>query len=180
MNNKIWEGLLNIYLDDQKIHPRAINVLDPSFSSMNENQHTSFLCSLLNYEYCGKRPFLESFINIINDTVRFADIGKVRVTTQDHYIDSLISDDNMAIIIENKVCGAVDQNKQLETYIQDQEQRGIPLEHIYVVYLTLTGGSPATNSISKEKIVELGLRYTERSYNDILQWLQKDVLYACH
>lgn len=180
MNNKIWDGLLNIYSENQKIHPRAMNVLDPGFASMNENQHTSFLCALLNYEYCGKRPFLESFISIITDTARFADISKVRVTTQDHYIDCLISDDNMAIIIENKVCGAVDQNKQLETYIQDQEQRGIQLEHIYVVYLTLAGGSPAASSISKDSIAKMRFRYTERNYNDILQWLQKDVLYACH
>ena len=51
---------------------------------------------------------------MITDNARFADISKVRVTTQDNYIDCLISDGTKAIIIENKVCGAADQNKQLE------------------------------------------------------------------
>lgn len=150
MDEQIWNGLLHIYLDNQKTHPKTMNVLDPIFTSMNENQHTSFLCGLLNYEYCGNRPFLESFINMITDSARFADINKVVVTTQDHYIDCLISDGKLSIIIENKVCGAVDQDKQLETYIYNQEQRGIPLNHIYLVYLTLTGGSPNPNSISKK------------------------------
>lgn len=181
MDMQIWNDLLNIYIDNQKTHPKAMNVLDPSFASMNENQHTSFLCGLLNYEYCGRRPFLESFIGMITeDTARFADISKVRVTTQDHYIDCLISDGTQAIIIENKVCGAADQDKQLESYIADQEQSGIPSGNIYVVYLTLSGGSPAPYSLSQEDIAKQKSRYTERNYNDILQWLQKDVLYACH
>ena len=181
MDKQIWNGLLGIYMDIQKTHPKAMNILDPSYASMNENQHTSFLCGLLNYEYCGQRPFLESFIGMITDNARFADISKVRVTTQDNYIDCLISDGTKAIIIENKVCGAADQNKQLESYIiACQKQRGIPLDNIYVVYLTLSGGSPASGSLSQEDIAKLESRYTERNYNDILQWLQKDVLYACH
>ena len=54
------------------------------------------------------------------------------------------------------------------------------VDNIYVVYLTLSGGSPASYSLSPEYIAKLESRYTERNYNDILQWLQKDVLYACH
>ena len=84
MDKQIWNGLLGIYMDIQKTHPKAMNILDPSYASMNENQHTSFLCGLLNYEYCGQRPFLESFIGMITDNARFADISKVRVTTQDN------------------------------------------------------------------------------------------------
>ena len=180
MNETIWDGLLNIYRDNQKLHPMAVNVLAPSFASMTENQHTAFLCCLLNYDYCGARPFLESFISMITDTAHFADLGKVSVTTQDNNIDCLISDDNTAIIVESKVCGARDQPDQIERYIKNQEQRGIPFNNIYVVYLTLSGGSPSPNSISEDNIKNLGYRYSERNYNDILQWLQKDVLYACH
>lgn len=188
MGKTFWDGLLNIYFDNQKAHPKPLNVLDPSFASMNENQHTAFLCGLLAYRYCGKRPFLESFIAMITDSAQFDDIDKVEVTTQDHYIDCLISDGKKAIIIENKVCGAVDQNKQLESYIEDLEdpkKRGIQFDNIYVVYLTLSGGSPSQSSISEDTIAKLNSedtkrRYTERNYNDILQWLQRDVLSSCH
>lgn len=178
MDKNFWDGLLNLYLEDQKVHPKAMNVL--SYAIMNENQHTLFLCGLLNYEYCGVRPFLKSFIEMATDTVHFVDIGKVRVTTQDHYVDCLITDGNLSIIVENKVCGAGDQNNQIESYISRQMECGIAFDKIYVVYLTNSGGSPASHSLSEEMINKLGDRYKERNYNDILQWLQKDVLFSCH
>ena len=154
MDRQFWDELLNLYLEDQKAHPKVMNVL--TYAILNENQHTSFLCGLLNYEYCEGRPFLESFIEMITDSAHFVDIGKVKVTTQDHYVDCLITDGNLSIIIENKVCGAGDQNKQIESYISHQMECGVAFDKIYVVYLTNSGGSPASHSLSEEMIKKLG------------------------
>jgi len=79
-----------------------------------------------------------------------------QVTREDQHIDLLItrdgSDSKYAIIIENKINGAVDQKKQLQTYYRVLRDRGFEDSQIFVCYLTLRGGSPSKDSAGSTKV----------------------------
>ena len=59
---------------------------------------------------------------------------------QDNRIDLLIKErKSYAIVIENKIWGAPDQEKQIEKYIDYVIDTGIPKRRIFVIYLTSDG-----------------------------------------
>lgn len=164
---KIKEEYLKLVerLDDN------INFL--SLLPINENRHTNILAAILSYKQSNRYPFIKSLLKRI-----FPDLvaeEKWNIATQDNYIDTLLQSDSYAIIIENKACGAGDQPGQIQTYIQNMQDRDFDFENIYVIYLTPFGGSPNSSSLPGNLKESLGEHYAEVTYiNDILPWLPYD------
>jgi len=104
------------------------------------------------------------------------------------YIHYKYKDDDVHIIIENKVYGAGDTDKQLARYIATV--KGVSAEefkdkwydnpsdckNIHVVYLTADGTKePLTDSLP-ENLIKLINYYPINYINDILPWLEEDVM----
>lgn len=95
------------------------------------------------------------------------------VSCEKGHIDLLIcrdrEDGKYALIIENKVNGAKDQESQLQRYFDQLRVRGFEEHQIYVCYLPLRPGSPSADSIGTIPKERLWLR----SFNNhIIPWLQ--------
>ena len=141
---------------------------------VNENAHTKLLKSLIDY-----KPALLHFVAWIKEKhaldLPVSGDGSPEITTEDDYIDMLIQEGgNYAIIVENKVCGAVDQDQQLGRYINGCVGLGYTETQIYILYLVDRPGkepSEQTWGNYKESFKRrfLVLSYTE----DIIPWMQK-------
>ncbi|MCR5554706.1 MAG: PD-(D/E)XK nuclease family protein [Bacteroidales bacterium] len=167
-------------LDEVKENqPYHLNIIEELH--INENAHSRILAKLLQYkDKKGKYVFLESLLEFINDKKGYScDFSKINIvsteiTQEKDRIDILILNkkDN-AIIIENKICGAKDQEKQLSRYIKKVEGKEIQKRNIYIVYLTkyYQGPSNDTWSSVREKSA-FSNRFLNLSYMcDILPWL---------
>ena len=110
-----------------------------------ENFHSDILNMILDpyTEEVGNSQFLTSFLELIGcNTQDFkSDVSCEREASRnsrDSRIDILIESKKKAIIIENKINGAVDQPNQLARYIKLLEDENI--EIVKIVYLTLIKG----------------------------------------
>ena len=161
------------------------NLLDAVY--VNENTHSRILKMILSYSENGQYPFYESFLKI--DKV--ADIlpegflgGEPYFFNERDRIDLLIEGKDYAIIIENKVYGAVDQDRQLERYLDVCMGRGMAPEKLYVLYLTKDGSKKvAEGSLTAKAMEVLGIssetqgRFAEINFKeDILRWLRESIL----
>ena len=168
------------YKEEQEKAPYNLCLLD--LCGANENAHTRILIQLLKYRANEKYPFLESLLErwFRNINLKFY-YKKLEISFNRNYIDGLINDNQKAIIIENKIHNALDQNKQIERYIKRVQKYGIELKNIYVVYLTQYGNKKVSeNSCSVDLQMRLGKRFVESNYcYDILPWLKEDVLPNC-
>lgn len=94
-----------------------------------------------------------------------------KVTREDQHIDLLITrnkeDGNYAVIIENKVNGARDQYRQLQTYYDVLLKRGFKDKEIFVCYLPLRHVAPSEDS--RGNIKELHIRSFDVH---IVSWLE--------
>ena len=159
-------------------------------ANANENANTKVLKYLLQYNNC---QFLNSFLNRLDlpkpkdSNIEITDQRKAIGPKATGFIDLYIQYDNVHIIIENKVYGAGDTKKQLARYIATVN--GVFIENFnawystpsvcnntHVIYLTADGTKePSTNSLP-EKIKSL-VNYYPINYNDdILPWLEEDVM----
>lgn len=166
--------------------PYHINVIDELH--INENAHSRILCKLLLYQSKeGIYEMLESLIAYIAEkNTNFNRIQiKTPIITQEHdRIDLWVQDKvgGYAIIIENKVYDANDQDAQLARYIQKTRDDGFMDENIYVVYMSsINEHSPTEQTWIDEKGNSLkemfSNRYAHISFKeDILSWLKKSVL----
>jgi len=135
---------------------------------IHENNHSKLLRELLNF----KKDILDSFTkDVLNIDIVFSE--DVEIKALEYYIDILIKDKTNAIIIENKICWAKDQDNQLINYVNTVKQMGIQYNNIYAVYLTNDG----TNKIDyEEDLVDLiGIkRFIQINYkNDLLMWFKQ-------
>lgn len=162
------------YLKESSKLPFHFNLLDELHA--NENAHSRILLKILSYHNNGKFLFLESFINCLYGNVTKLQVTIPSFSAEKHRIDLLIKDKEgkYAIIIENKIHGAVDQSEQINRYISHlQTYEGFSSSEIFVLYLTRSGGSPSEISIKQEGIKTLGERYKEINFrDDILPWLE--------
>lgn len=169
--------------------PYSANAIDELHA--NENAHSRILRMLLQYSGGHEWPIYRSFLELVNnrsssfclqcDNPIFLN-EKDRI---DLLINDCISENKYAIIVENKVCNAGDQDEQIERYIQKQEKAGVKTKNIVVVYLTSDGikkiSSNSLTDTAKEKLEyksekEKG-RFVELNYkDDILHWIEKNVL----
>lgn len=152
--------------------PFFYNILEEV--GVNENAHTRLLMRLLEYV-----PARQHFFNYLKKVRGFASptMSKPKITAEKHRIDGLIQEEGeYAIIIENKVCGAVEQGRQLEKYI-DKCKKGLKddLGKVYILYLFDRAGlEPSPQTWGKYDKKEFGDRYKQLSYaEDIIPWMQK-------
>lgn len=148
----------------------------------NENAHTKILVQLLKYKAHENHPFLESLLErwFRNKNLKF-NYKELEISFNKDFIDGLIKDDQKAVIVENKIHYAPDQNQQIKGYVEKVEAKfRIDRNNIYVVYLTRYGDKKVTdNSCPKDLKEKLG-GFVESNYcYDILPWLKENVLPNC-
>ncbi len=131
---------------------------------------------------CGQF-LLAAFLKVLEDSFskssclghRFPS-DNCRVIPESEYIDLCIErrceDRRFAIIIENKVNWAKDQDKQLQTYVERVHQEHCFAYHeIYVFYLPLTGHKHP-NPADRDWVIKSGAHYRQITFaNEILRWL---------
>lgn len=155
--------------------PYHVNIIDELH--INENGHSRILTKLLQYknekneyeilqsllDYTKQKNFWE--IKITNPTI----------TQEKKRIDLWVRDDNYAIIFENKVYNAEDQDAQICRYIETTKKE-YKEEQIFVVYISRDGKEPDPQSWGeykegfKSRYINLSFRY------DILPWLKSIVI----
>nr|WP_319571248.1 PD-(D/E)XK nuclease family protein [uncultured Draconibacterium sp.] len=173
--------------------PYHINLIDELHA--NENAHSRILEKLFSQQNTTTRNYeiLESFLQFIiqkyhhkKDFHRI-EIRKPRITQEKKRIDLWVRDhNNYAIVIENKVNNAKDQNEgktvkggQLERYINTTKEFYFKEEQIYILYLPPTyEKEPTKESWGKYYESEIHKnRYLNLSFKeDILPWLKNNVL----
>lgn len=157
----------------------------------NENAHSRILRMFLQYDDGTKKyPILRKFLDIpkVKGIILDIEIKGCRFTNEQERIDLLIENSSHAIIVENKIYGAVDQEAQLEKYIECVKNHGIKESNIYAVYLTKDGEKCVDDSsftpkakkcLNYKENVDNG-RFIPLSYRyDILPWLETIVLPNC-
>ncbi len=157
-------------------------------SNNNENWHSRIMRMLLDYHEEKNYPILDSFIDLLNNEMNLS-INKVsdykhppRIECYNEWenIDVLIKIDNNAIIIENKIYWAVDQDHQIERYIKSvKSDYMIESNNIYVVYLTSDGNKIVSDySYTDEAKSQLdNNHFIPLNYKkNILPWLKDKVL----
>ncbi len=155
--------------------PYRLNLLDDL--ATNENAHSKFLIRLLQHQ-----PALINFINFINNdesnyfTFDISIIKKPILTYEKLRIDGLIKESNKyAIIIENKIHNAVEQEHQIGRYINKCKSIGFSIEQIFVIYLTRTERDNHSEQTwgNEYSLANFNKRYSKLSYKSkILPWLE--------
>jgi hypothetical protein len=138
-----------------------------------------------------KYPILGNFLDIpkVKQVFGNKEFKSPVFTNERERIDVLIEEpSSFAIIIENKINGAPDQDTQLERYIESVKGQGISYDNIYAIYLTDNGEKTvgecsltpnAKNYLGYNDECDMG-RFIPLNYRyDILPWLEKDVLPNC-
>jgi hypothetical protein len=163
--------------------PYHINLIDELHA--NENAHSRILEKLLKQKtHNGKFEILESFVSYLREKggnhFSKIQIKNPEITQEIERIDLWIRDNkSYAIIIENKVHYASDQEKQIERYINKTISYDFSEKNIFVLYLPPTyekepekqsWGDYYDSDIRKERYLKLSFN------NDILFWLKEYVL----
>lgn len=188
MNEQQLSDLLNfasefssIKEEEQKKLPFHLNLVDQLH--INENAHSRILMHLLSYKNdIGKYVFLTSLIDLIKE-MQSGDFGKItiespQITQEKERIDLWVRDNDYAIIFENKIYNAADQDAQISRYINKTKEglRNYREEDIYVVYLSQYPKEPELQSWGEYKD-SFRSRYVNLSFcYDILPWLKDKVL----
>ena len=168
---KILEGFDKFYWNSEMVNNISlINDLRLS-TNIHETAHSRILYKLLCAH--GKEP--RQFLKLFLETVGLSDLEfeQVKIRVEYKHIDVLISDGEKFIIIENKVNHACDQDRQLMTYINDDEWKG---KDVFVLYLVRSDEDdhPSEKSLKKSerKKLEKEGKYKKISYQyHILEWL---------
>ena len=165
--------------------PYHLNVIDELH--INENAHSRILCKLLQYQSeSGKFEFLESLLNYIVKNKSIESFSKIeikspKISQEIERIDLWVKDKDYAIIFENKVYDATDQEAQIARYITKTKECNYALENIYVIYLPSTEGNEPSEQTwvyeGKKYKKEFEDRYVNLSFrNDVLNWLKEYIL----
>ena len=169
------------YEDLKKESPFHINVIDELHA--DENAHSRILVRLLQYSNGDVYPFLKSFVSLIPGwNEEDISISNPEISFNSEHIDALIEEKGKyAIIIENKIHGAQDQEKQIERYVDTAIVHGIPSEKIWALYVTRDGRKVVADFSLTPRTKELiGDRFVAINYrNNILPWLKDIVLPSC-
>jgi hypothetical protein len=172
--NNLLKGFSNRYDTEYQKLPYRLNLLDDL--ATNENAHSKFLIRLLQY-----KPALEDFLtftNNKNDHFYFdvSSVNKPILTYEKMRIDGLIRENNKyAIIIENKIHNAIEQEHQVGRYIEKCMALGFKIDQIFVLYLTKTDNDNHSDQTwgTTYKSIDFDKRYCKLSYKSkILPWLE--------
>ena len=159
--------------------PYNINIIEEL--PANEVAHSRILAKLLQYKHNGRYVVLQSFLDYIGD--HFPDtqfnsikINKPDITQETEHIDIWVRDETYAIIIENKINNAKDQDTQLATYINKTIYRGYNPNQIFVIYMPSTPVEPDQQTWGIYEC-DFKERYCNLSFSDhILLWLEETLL----
>jgi predicted XRE-type DNA-binding protein len=179
---KVAKELNELYKRKKSALPYSINVIRELRA--NENANSRILRGLLQYSCEGQYPILQSFIELLQTIANCSidiSIHDPKLTNeQDHRIDLLIKEKkSYAIVVENKIWGARDQENQIENYIDYVIDCGIPKRRIFVVYLT-SDGNKKVSDISLTDKAKKHLGYSGKCNgrficvnfkDDIMPWL---------
>ena len=162
--------------------PYHINLMEELHP--NENAHSRILCKLLQYKnpVTGEYEIINSILHYICKHKRLYSFEKIEIkqpiiTQETARIDLWIRDlsTRQAIIFENKINNAQDQQAQIARYIERTRAENFREENIFVVYLSPNGKEPEDQSWRDYK-ENFSDRYCNFSFCiDILQWLKEDV-----
>ncbi len=166
---------------DQPYHLNIIEELH-----INENAHSRILAKLLQYkDKEGKYVFLESLLEYIkNKKKQQCDFSKIKIidpiiTQEKKRIDLWVRTEKWAIIFENKVYDAKDQDAQISRYIAiNRKEEHYNQDAIYVVYLSSVGNEPDERTWVNENGRSLKKKFQKRYINlsfkfDIISWLKE-------
>ena len=199
-----YQQIFNLFLSSYKEQVKKIdykhgfhfNILAEQCGNIVENSHTNMLMRLLQYRNNYGYVFLEDFISLAGFDIKFND-GEIHFDTEyfgktkagQGRIDGLIwQKNNFAIIIENKINHAGNQDQQVARYIDTVLKDEIVGEDkIFVIFLTRDGIELPDDSsqdrmkecdicdvIGKEEVA--GPRYFACSYsNHIYNWLKDNI-----
>ena len=146
-----------------------------------ENLHSDLMKQILDptTKEIGNINYLKSFLKIIG--VQLNDFGylqNVKVERERNRIDILISNEKNAIIIENKINNAPDQDKQLERYYDKIKRDKKTVKKI--VYVTLSSednGEPSNlgeyydEKTIKKLLIHLPAVSKDKNKKSLLDWL---------
>ncbi|MCR5568083.1 MAG: PD-(D/E)XK nuclease family protein [Paludibacteraceae bacterium] len=169
------------YEEEKRRLPYHINVIDELH--INENGHSRILAQLLCYvNEKGEYEILQSLVNYIvsckkgESSFSRIRVNKPEITQEKERIDLWVRDKDYAIIFENKIFNAVDQDAQIARYIKTTRNYGYKDENIFVVYLSPKGEEPDPQTWGNFKN-SFDDRYYNLSFRDnILPWLKEQVL----
>lgn len=175
------EGVAGTIAKNKHLVPYHLNLIDELH--VNENGHSRILYKLLEYrDPTGCYIFLESLLKYISkDCEAFEKIcvTNPKITQELCRIDLWVRDraGGYAIIFENKVYNATDQEAQIARYIECTQDNEYPLDKIFVVYMPqMDDKDPADDSWGEYKEV-FASRYVKFSFRDgVLPWLKSEVL----
>lgn len=176
---KLSETIRKTINTEKEKQPFNLNVIDELRAS--ENAHSRIFAKLLAYKEKEKYPFLEEFVLTLGEGFESIQIKSPSFSVEKQRIDVLISDlvGKFAIIIENKIHGAIDQPDQIENYIEKMK-KNFSLDQIYVIYMTRTGGSPSEYSFYDSSKTNFNERYIEINYKeDVLPFIEYSILPLC-
>ncbi|MCT4697543.1 PD-(D/E)XK nuclease family protein [Tenacibaculum haliotis] len=175
LSMNLLENFSSVYEIELNKLPYRLNLLDDL--STNENAHSKFLIRLLQYQ-----PALINFLKFINTKNKhhfsfdINIINKPILTYEKMRIDGLIRENNKyAIIIENKIHNAIEQEHQIGRYIEKCKSIGFKKEQIFVLYLTKTEKDNHSEQTWGEEynLSDFETRYSKISYKStILPWLE--------
>jgi hypothetical protein len=129
----------------------------------------------------GEYEFLKSFIDFIRFNTHSEDfkrikINKPTITQEEQRIDLWVRDKSYAIIFENKVYNASDQDAQLHRYIEKTKGKGYNTNNIFVIYLPQYYHEPDEQSWGEYKR-DFESRFVIIPFQDgIIKWLKEYVL----
>jgi hypothetical protein len=160
------------YDSEKEKLPYHINLIDELHA--NENAHSRILGKfLMQKTHDGNCEIIKRFIQLTKFDLH---VKNPDITQEKKRIDLWIRDRDggYAVIIENKICEASDEERQLARYIETTIDNGFKEEQIFVVYLSKTDEKKPDEQTwdgYKEKYKD---RYVHLSYkDDILPWLKK-------
>lgn len=176
------DAFMHVYIKEKLSLPYHINIIDELH--INENGHSRILFKLLMFRSAkGEFEILQSLLEYIKQHTHSSAFSEIEIkhphlTQEEERIDLWLRDSvtGYAIIFENKVYDAQDQEEQLSRYIEKTIAKGFEKDKIFVVYLPSDGHEPAEQSwgIYKE---DFSARYINLSFKEnILNWLREDVL----
>lgn len=150
--------------------PICVSLLASSLRDKNlrETAHSHILYDLLQDKHLQK-----DFINYFFPEIGITDKSAISIPYPDYKrIDLTLKGEGFFIIVENKINGAREQEKQIKRYIAKREY---PTEKIYVLYMNgETNDEPSEKSLPHEYRSEISGRLTCVSYKyDIMKWLEK-------
>jgi len=174
--NYLSSSFIGVYKHEKSKLPYHINVIDLLWA--DENAHSRIFAELLKQNSGNKFEILEYFYDLLHTQISIFDKKPIqpKITSEKDRIDLLILHSDYAIIIENKIHGATDQDRQIARYIDKVKAKGFNEKNIWIVYLTKYGGLPEKQSWGdyedsfKQRFFRISFR------KDILPWLENSVL----